>query len=132
MFSTKYTNYKYNDTLTMKKWCDVLNVGSKKFYAKLREKGVFYDDENEVRPEYEKYFTTNDSWYAEKAKRPSYCISKEGQDLIKTLFTQDELDEIKKSKYARVRHKKNYKYYDRDVFQYNIPNMEINWDVEVI
>lgn len=108
--SEEKCNFKsYN--LSLKQFCDKLNVGPNRFYAKLREIGIFYGDVNEPRKEYEKYFVANDSSYNEISGKESYYITAEGEEFIRNLFTEEELKAMAKSKYAKVRSQKNYKYY---------------------
>lgn len=114
MFSFKNSDEKYNYrdyNLSLKQFCDKLNVGPIKFYAALRERGVFYGDVNEPRKEYEKYFIANDSRYNEISGNASYYITAEGEEFIRNLFTVVDLTAMEKGKYARIRSRKNYKYY---------------------
>jgi len=98
--------------LTIQQFCEKHNLGTKRFYIKMRDLGIIYSDCNEPTPDYETYFKPYSTWYSEKVGRESFYITEAGQKFILSLVTPHDFDIMKRGKYARQRNKTDYKHYE--------------------
>lgn len=95
---------------TFSQFCDEIDVGRNRMYKKLVDLGIL-DVQHYPVEEYSKYFEAYETMYTAKAGKPSFYVTDEGKDFIKSLLTEEDFKALKKSKYARSRSKLKYRGY---------------------